>query len=74
MCVLLAWILFKRAAFCGNDFKDIGITLRIKEFPERMIGEFKSIIDLNLVTMVTQYSNGAHLSSQSSLHVSFQCQ
>ena len=42
-------VLLKRAAFCGNNCENVGIILRIiGEFPERIIGEFKSIIDLSL--------------------------
>ena len=45
----------KKATFCGNICENVGIILRIigefKEFPERIIGEFKSIIDLSLEIM-----------------------
>ena len=55
---MFAWVLLKRATFCGNNCENVGIILRIiggfkKEFLERIIGEFKSIIDLSLVTKLS---------------------
>ena len=53
---MFAWVLLKMATFCGNNCENVGIILRIiggtdnkKEFLERIIGEFKSIIDLSLI-------------------------
>ena len=55
---MFAWVLLKRATFCGNNCENVGIILRIigefKNFPERIIGEFKSIIDLSLVITLWQ--------------------
>ena len=46
-CSISAWILVKQAAFCGNNFENVRIIMRIiggfKRIPERIIGRFNTI-------------------------------
>ena len=71
---MFAWVLLKRAAFCKNNCENVGIILRIigefkKEFPERIIGEFKSIIDLSLVLTSAAHLKYFHKASHFTHHV-----
>ena len=63
---MFAWILLYRAAFCGNNFVDVGTILRIigefkKNIWKKIIGEFKSLslctVTVNFITKLCLHTN-----------------